>query len=136
MMGEDRRDVGLLAITSADRLHAGLTAACAAREAGDARAAAHVERLLDAVPPGCGLVTVLDGHPATLGWLGAVAGLRTRGARRHPLRPRPAPSPTSTGTTASMPPASSVPPKLWRRGGRSATCARSREGTAGRPAAA
>ena len=78
MMGEDRRDVGLLAITSADRLHAGWTAASSAREAGEARAAAHVERLLDAVPPGCGLVTVLDGHPATLGWLGAVAGLRTR----------------------------------------------------------
>ena len=26
----------------------------------------------------CGLVTVLDGHPATLGWLGSVAGHRVR----------------------------------------------------------
>ena len=26
----------------------------------------------------CGLVTVIDGHPATLAWLGAVAGHRTR----------------------------------------------------------
>ena len=78
LMGEDRRDVGLLAVTSADRLHAGWTAASSAREAGEGRASSHVERLLAAVPPGCGLVTALDGHPATLGWLGAVAGHRTR----------------------------------------------------------
>ena len=26
----------------------------------------------------CGIVTVLDGHPATLGWLGSVAGHRVR----------------------------------------------------------
>ena len=31
-----------------------------------------------ALPPHCRLVTVLDGHPATLGWLGAVVGHRTR----------------------------------------------------------
>jgi pyruvate dehydrogenase E1 component len=30
------------------------------------------------VPPHCALVTVLDGHPATLAWLGAVMGHRTR----------------------------------------------------------
>jgi pyruvate dehydrogenase E1 component len=30
------------------------------------------------VPAQCGLVTVLDGHPATLGWLGSVKGHRTR----------------------------------------------------------
>ena len=78
LMGEDRRDVGLLAITSADRLHAGWTAACAAREAGEVEAQSHVERLLSGVAPRCGIVTVLDGHPATLGWLGAVMGHRTR----------------------------------------------------------
>src|SRR5688572_32179688 len=32
LMGEDRRDVGLLAVTSADRLNAGWTAAQRARE--------------------------------------------------------------------------------------------------------
>jgi pyruvate dehydrogenase E1 component len=37
-----------------------------------------VEDLLGIVPPHCGLVTVLDGHPATLAWLGAVHGQRTR----------------------------------------------------------
>ncbi|MEQ8503647.1 MAG: hypothetical protein RIB84_29895, partial [Sneathiellaceae bacterium] len=78
LMAEDRRDVGLLAVTSADRLNAGWTAAARARERGLVHARSHVERLLAEVPGHCGLVTVLDGHPATLGWLGAVQGHRTR----------------------------------------------------------
>jgi pyruvate dehydrogenase E1 component len=78
MMGEDRRDVGLLAVTSADRLNAGWTAAQRAREAGLSHASSHVERLLAGIPSHCGIVTVIDGHPATLGWLGSVHGHRTR----------------------------------------------------------
>ena len=79
LMAEDRRDVGLLAVTSADRLNAGWTAAQRARERGLVHARSHIERLLADVPPHCGIVTVLDGHPATLAWLGAVLGHRTRG---------------------------------------------------------
>ncbi|QJP16801.1 transketolase [Starkeya sp. ORNL1] len=78
LMAEDRKDVGLLAVTSADRLNAGWTASARARERGLVKARSHIERLLAEVPHDCGLVTVLDGHPATLGWLGAVAGHRTR----------------------------------------------------------
>ncbi|MFC3725741.1 transketolase [Neoaquamicrobium sediminum] len=78
MLGEDRRDVGLLAITSADRLNAGWTAAQRAREAGLAYATSHVERLLSDIPAHCSIVTVIDGHPATLGWLGSVHGHRLR----------------------------------------------------------
>ena len=78
LMGEDRPDAGLLAITSADRLNAGWTAASRARDHGFAGARSHIERLLDDVPAGCSLVTVIDGHPATLSWLGGVAGHRTR----------------------------------------------------------
>jgi pyruvate dehydrogenase E1 component len=78
LMAEDRRDVGLLAVTSADRLNAGWTAAHRARERGLVHARSHVERLLDEVPAQAGIVTVLDGHPATLAWLGAVAGHRVR----------------------------------------------------------
>jgi pyruvate dehydrogenase E1 component len=78
LMAEDRRDIGLLAITSADRLNAGWTAAQRARERGLVHARSHIERLLADVPSHCGIVTVLDGHPATLAWLGAVAGHRTR----------------------------------------------------------
>jgi pyruvate dehydrogenase E1 component len=77
-MAEDRRDVGLLAITSADRLNAGWTAAQRARERGLVHARSHIERLLAEVPQHCGLVTVIDGHPATLAWLGSVVGHRTR----------------------------------------------------------
>ena len=78
LMAEDRRDIGLLAVTSADRLHSGWTAAQRAREGGRAGARSTIERLLDGVPRHCGIVTVLDGHPATLAWLGSVHGHRTR----------------------------------------------------------
>ncbi len=78
LMSEDRRDVGLLAVTSADRLNAGWTAAQRARERGLAHARSHAERLFADVPPHCGIVTVIDGHPATLAWLGGVGGHRVR----------------------------------------------------------
>ncbi|GGE31471.1 pyruvate dehydrogenase E1 component [Agaricicola taiwanensis] len=78
LMSEDRRDIGLLAITSADRLNAGWSAAQRAREQGEAQARSHVERLLADVPRNCALLTVIDGHPATLAWLGSVEGHRTR----------------------------------------------------------
>jgi pyruvate dehydrogenase E1 component len=42
------------------------------------QARSHIERLLTKVPAHCGLVTVLDGHPATLAWLGSVRGHRLR----------------------------------------------------------
>ena len=77
LMGESRRDIGLLAITSADRLHAGWTAARKLRR--DRRGVqhlSHIEKLLAPLPRDCGIVTVIDGHPATLGWLGSVRGHR------------------------------------------------------------
>ena len=77
LIGEDRRDVGLLAITSADRLNAGLLAAQRARKRGNTHARSHIERLLGDVPRHCLLITVIDGHPATLAWLGGVVGHRT-----------------------------------------------------------
>ena len=67
---------GLLAITSPDRLHAGWLAAGRARRGGDRGAVSHVERLLAPLAAGAALVTVLDGHPATHAWLGAVRGQR------------------------------------------------------------
>jgi pyruvate dehydrogenase E1 component len=82
-IGEDRRDVGLLAVTSADRLHAEWTNAQAARETGLPHALSHIERLLEPLPSHCGFVTVLDGHPATLSWLGAVGGHRVRALGVH-----------------------------------------------------
>ncbi|MEO9188764.1 MAG: transketolase [Acetobacteraceae bacterium] len=67
---------GLLAITSPDRLHAGWLAAMRARRGGKRGALSHIERLLAPLAPEAALVTVLDGHPATHAWLGAVRGQR------------------------------------------------------------
>ncbi|MFN3954035.1 MAG: 1-deoxy-D-xylulose-5-phosphate synthase N-terminal domain-containing protein [Pararhodobacter sp.] len=72
-----RRDIGVLAVTSADRLNAGWTAARRARARGQAGALSLAERLLGALPAHCTLITVVDAHPATLSWLGSVAGHRT-----------------------------------------------------------
>jgi len=79
LIGEDRRDVGVLAVTSADRLNAGWQAAQRARARGNTAATAQVERLLERLPPHARLITVIDGHPATLSWLGAVRGHVTAG---------------------------------------------------------
>ena len=77
MIAQGRRDVGVLAVTSADRLNAGWTAAQRERAGGNAAAQSHIERLMGELPRHCQIVTVIDGHPATLSWLGAVAGHRT-----------------------------------------------------------
>ena len=77
LLGESRRDAGLLAITSADRLNAGWTGARKARRHRRANQhLSHIEQLLAGLPRDCGIVTVIDGHPATLGWLGSVHGHR------------------------------------------------------------
>jgi pyruvate dehydrogenase E1 component len=69
---EDIPGAGLLAVTSPDRLHEGWRAAMGRREP------SHIEQLLARLAPGAGMVTIIDGHPATLSWLGAV--------RRHRVR--------------------------------------------------
>jgi pyruvate dehydrogenase E1 component len=67
---------GLLAVTSPDRLHAGWLAARRNARTGPGAAPSCIERLLAPLAPGAALVTVLDGHPAALAWLGAVRGQR------------------------------------------------------------
>src|SRR2546423_7167055 len=69
--------MGLPATTSADRLLAGCTAARKLRR--DRRGVqylSHIEKLLAPLPRDCGIVSVIDGHPAALGWLGSVRGHR------------------------------------------------------------
>src|SRR6202165_3245354 len=80
LIGESRRDVGLLAVTCAGRVASGWTAARKLRR--DRRGVAHlshVEKLLAPLPRDCGIVTVIAGHPAALGWLGSVRGHRVEG---------------------------------------------------------
>ena len=76
-IGGDRRNVAVLAVTSADRLNAGWQAAQRGRLHGDGSASSHVETLLSEVSYRARLITVVDAHPATLGWLGSVLGHRT-----------------------------------------------------------
>jgi pyruvate dehydrogenase E1 component len=71
---EDIPGAGLLAVTSADRLHADWLEG---KRRGEG---SHVGRLLAPLAADAALVTVIDGHPATLSWLGAVARHRV-----HPL---------------------------------------------------
>jgi pyruvate dehydrogenase E1 component len=75
-LSEDMPGLGLLNITSPDLLHRGWSARRAARWKGGDVAPSHVETLLSALSPGAGLVTVIDGSPGALSWLGGVRGMR------------------------------------------------------------
>ncbi|RMF16950.1 MAG: transketolase [Alphaproteobacteria bacterium] len=74
-IAEDLPGTALLAVTSPDRLHGEW------KRAGERRAVqpgspteSPVERLLAALPSRAALVTVIDGAPAALSWLGGVKG--------------------------------------------------------------
>ena len=78
LLSEDRRGVGVLAVTSADRLSAGWHAAQRAREQGQREVRAPVETLLSALPRDAAIVTVTDAYPEALSWIGGVSGHRVR----------------------------------------------------------
>jgi pyruvate dehydrogenase E1 component len=69
---EDIPGAGLLAVTSPDRLHADWLAVKRRRRAGDRHAQARIEAMLGQLAPDAVLITVIDGHPTALSWLGAV----------------------------------------------------------------
>jgi pyruvate dehydrogenase E1 component len=70
LIREDIPDAGLMAVPSPDRLSRGWSRAMAEG------ASSHAARLLGRLSPGARLVTVIDGPPSTLAWLGGVAGHR------------------------------------------------------------
>lgn len=71
---DDVPGLGLLAVTSPDLLHRGWSERCAGRWTGGTAARSHVETLLAPLSRDAGLVTLIDGSPAALSWLGGVAG--------------------------------------------------------------
>jgi pyruvate dehydrogenase E1 component len=73
---EDLPGLGLLNVTSPDLLHRGWSARSAARWSGKAAPPCHIERLLEPLSPHAGLVTLIDGSPSTLSWIGGVRGMR------------------------------------------------------------
>lgn len=75
-LAEDIPGLGVLNVVSPGRLHRDWIAARRGRWRGEGRRESHAEALLSRLAPGAGLVTVIDGAPATLSWLGAVRGQR------------------------------------------------------------
>ena len=77
--------VGLLAVTSPDRLHRAWLAAQRQRQATVNGPEAAIERLLAPLEASSRIVTVVDGHPSILSWLGAVYGhpVRALGVERY-----------------------------------------------------
>ena len=71
-MADDLPGLGLLVVTSPDLLHREWTA----RMAQDGAGPSHIESLLSQLPAGAQLVTMLDGSPGALSWLGGVDGRR------------------------------------------------------------
>ena len=75
-LAADLPGLGLLNVTSPDLLHRGWTAAQAARWTGKGTARSHADDLLSVLAPDAGLVTIIDGSPSALSWLGGVRGQR------------------------------------------------------------
>ena len=73
---EDVPGAGLLAVPSPDLLQRDWNDCIRALGADGVAKDAHIGRLLAPLAPGAALVTVIDGAPGTLSWLGAVRGHR------------------------------------------------------------
>ena len=75
-MLDDIPGLGVLNVTSPDVLHREWSASKAARWTNRNPQTCHVEDLLSILAPDAGIVTVIDGSPGALSWLGGVHGLR------------------------------------------------------------
>ena len=73
---EDIPGLGVLNVTSPDVLHRDWSASRAARWTDKDQPTCHAEDLLSVLSPGAELVTVIDGSPGALSWLGGVKGMR------------------------------------------------------------
>ena len=68
LLGEKFKDLGVLSITSSDKLFHGWK---------KQNGTSHIELLLECVPRDTRIITVIDGHPMTLSWIGSVYGHKT-----------------------------------------------------------
>ena len=73
---DDIPGLGLLNVTSPDLLHRGWSAGRAGRWISGRSEASHAAKLLAALSPSAGLITIIDGSPGALSWLGGVRGQR------------------------------------------------------------
>ena len=75
-LADDIPGLGVLNVTSPDVLHRDWSASKAARWTDKPTQTCHAEDLLSVLAPDAGLVTVIDGSPGALSWLGGVSGMR------------------------------------------------------------
>ena len=75
-MLDDILGLGVLNVTSPDMLHREWSASKAARWIDRNAQPSHAEDLLSILAPNAGIVTVIDGSPGALSWLGGVHGMR------------------------------------------------------------
>ena len=75
-MLDDIPGLGVLNVTSPDVLHRDWSASRAARWTDRNAQTSHVEDLLSVLARDAGVVTVIDGSPGALSWLGGVHGMR------------------------------------------------------------
>lgn len=75
-LADDFDGIGVLNVVSPGLLHRDWMASRRARWTDQAPRQSHAARLLSELAPGAGLVTVIDGSPGALSWLGGVLGQR------------------------------------------------------------
>ena len=73
---EDVPGAGLLVVTSPDLAYRDWNHAWRDRASGRYEARSHIGRLLDPLAEDAALVTVIDGHPSALSWLGSASSRR------------------------------------------------------------
>jgi pyruvate dehydrogenase E1 component len=75
ILGEKFKDIGVLSVTSSDNLfHEWKNTSS---NFSSQKTQSHIETLLTSIPKDTKLITVIDGHPMTLSWLGSVFGHKT-----------------------------------------------------------
>ena len=75
MLGERFKDIGVLSVTSSDNLFHDWKNTSS--NFSSQKAQSHIETLLSSIPKDTKLITVIDGHPMTLSWVGSVYGHKT-----------------------------------------------------------
>lgn len=75
---DDFEGIGLLAITSPDLLHRDWQNSGRSRFTKGQKQISHIETLFENLAADCKIISIIDGSPNTLSWLGAVCGMKQR----------------------------------------------------------